>query len=421
MDHDPAGKPRWFYGWAIVTAVFLLLVVTAGLGFYNASVILEAAVDEYDASVSAVSGATALFFGVSGVVGFALARQMERVDLRWFYAVGGVVGAVALTSLRWVESVTGLYAFFALFGVSFSLAGLLPAVTLISRWFATRRSVALSIGTTGLSVGGIVVTPVVARFIEDRSLAGAGPWLGLAWLIGVVPLALLLIRSRPEDLGLEPDGAPRPPEPVPAVGATFAEASSTRFFRLLAGTYALVFLAQVGAIAQLYNLASERVDVGTARAALSTLAFASVVGRLAGGVLVTKVAARDLTAVLILVQGGALALLARAGDRGSILLAAALFGASVGNLLMLQPLLMAEIFGVREFSRIYSFNQLFGTIGVAGGPFLLGALRDLVDYSFAFSFAAGANVVGFALLLLAGPTAAAMATWQRPPTTAPAR
>ncbi len=412
---DHRTEPRFFYGWVVVGTVFVTLGVTAGLGFYNASVILRIAVDDLDASVSAVSGATAVFFGVSGFTGFALSRQMERVDLRWFYLSGGIIGAVALASLRWVDSIVKLYAFFALFGVAFALAGLVPATTLVARWFDRRRSVALSIASTGLSFGGIAITPVAAGFTEDRGLAGAGPWLGLAWLIGVVPIAVLLIRSHPEDMGVEPDGAPAPPEPVPLEGATFEEAATTRFFGFIAATYAVVFLAQVGAMAQLFNLVAERVDSGTAAAALSALAFASVVGRLAGGVIVTRVSTQGLTAALIAVQVVALAMIAFADTRASLLVAAAVLGLSVGNVLMLQPLLLAETFGVKEYSRIYSFNQLVATIGVASGPFVLGVLHDLYDYEIAFLAAAAINLVGLGLLIMAGPIAEAIAVWHPAP------
>lgn len=407
-----ADRPRFFYGWIVVGTVFLTLGVVAGLGFYNASVILRIAVDDLDASVSAVSGATAVFFGISGLTGFALSRQMERVDLRWFYAGGGLIGALALVSLRWVDSVVELYLFFALFGVGFAMAGLVPATTLVARWFDRRRSVALSIASTGLSFGGIAITPLAAGFTEDRGLAGAGPWLGLAWLVGVVPIAVLLIRSQPADKGLEPDGAPAPPEPQPLVGATFEQAATTRFFKFIAATYAVVFLAQVGGMAQLFNLVSERVDTGAAAAALSTLAFSSVVGRLAGGVIVTRVSTQGLTAALIAVQAVALAMLAMAATRVSLIVAAAVFGLSVGNVLMLQPLLLAETFGVKEYSRIYSFNQLVATIGVASGPFVLGVLRDLFDYEIAFLIAGAVNLVGLALLVMAGPMAEAIRVWQ---------
>lgn len=398
---DDAGG-RFFYGWVIVAAVFVMLMVTAGLGFYNASVILVAARTELDASVSAVSFGPTLFFGIAGIAGFALSRLMDRIDLRWFYAVGGVGGAAALYSLRWVDSVLELYVFFAFFGVSFALAGLVPGVTLVARWFNRRRSVALSIASTGLSVGGIAITPLASRIIDERTLSGAGPIMGGVWLLGVVPLALLLIRSNPADKALQPDGAPKPSAPMEVTGWTFAEAKGTRFFRFLSAVYALVFLSQVGALAQMVSLVSERVDRSTGAAALSVVAFASVIGRLAGGVVVTKVPARELTAALILLQALSLSFLAMADTRLTIFAAGAVFGISVGNLLMLQPLLLVEAFGVRHYSQIYSYNSLFATIGVASGPFLLGALRDLVDYQFSFLIAAGTNLIAFGLLVAGG-------------------
>lgn len=413
-----AGEPEptsgIFYGWWVVAAVFITLLVTAGLGFYNASVILVAARTELDASVSAVSFGPTLFFGVAGLTGFLLAGPMDRVDLRWFYAVGGVGGALTLAALRWVDSVPKLYIFFTLFGISFALAGLVPGVTLVARWFNQRRSVALSIASTGLSVGGIALTPLAASIIDDRTLAGAGPLMGAAWFVGIVPLALLLIRSQPGEKGLLPDGAPAPTERVELAGALFEQARTSRFFVYLAAVYALIFLAQVGALAHMVNMVAERVDRPTGAAALSVLALASVIGRLVGGVVVTKLPTREFSGALILAQALALVFLAFADGRISIFASSAFFGLSVGNLLMLQPLLLVEVYGVKHYSQIFSLSQLIATLGVALGPLLLGGLRDLVDYQFSFLVAAATNVGAFALLLLGGTTTAAIANWQSP-------
>lgn len=413
---SPAGDSSIFRGWLVVAGVFITLAIASGLGFYNASVILEAAKVELGASVAAVSGATTVFFAVAGISGFVASPFIDRIDVRWFYLLGGVIGAGALVGLRWVDSTIELYLFFALFGVGFSLAGLVPGTTVVARWFHVRRSVALSIATTGLSVGGIALTPLAARLIDDRALAGAGPWMALAWL-AVIPLAFGLIRSWPADLGLQPDGAPEPPPGVETAalgGATFLQARSSRFFRLLSFTYALVFLAQVGALAHLFNLTTERVDKGAAAAALSTLAFASVAGRLLGGVVVTRVAIKTLTSILIVVQAGALVMIAFASSQVTLVLAAAVFGLSVGNLLMMQPLLLAETFGVREYSRIYSYNQLFATIGVAGGPFVIGFLHDLSDYRTAMIVGSVANLVALAAFVAAGSVTDARAAWSVP-------
>ena len=205
---------RVFYGWWIIAAIFVVLTVTAGLGFYNAAVILRQSKEELGASVSAVSGATALFFAVSGLTGFATSRFMHRVDLRVFYVVGAAIGAGALVGLRWVDSVADLYVFFVVFGVAFAIAGLVPSTTIVARWFDRRRSIALSIASTGLSFGGIAITPFAAGFIEDRGLAEAGPWLGLVWLLGIAPIALF-IRSWPADMGVLAPIDERAPVPAP--------------------------------------------------------------------------------------------------------------------------------------------------------------------------------------------------------------
>lgn len=417
------GQPRVFYGWFVVGAVFFILIVASGLGFYNASVILAAATIELDASVGAVSGATGLFFAVSGLTGFAFSKRLDSADIRWFYLFGGVIGAVALLGLRFVTTVPALYVFFALFGVGFALAGLVPSTTLVTRWFDRRRSVALSIASTGLSMGGIILTPLAAWLIDRRGLAGASPWLALLWVVGIVPIALLVLRSNPSDRGLRPDGrTPNQPDPnqqnqpspqteMPA-GLDFASARKTRFFVALCFAYAVVFFGQVGAIAQLFNMVRERTDVATASTALSVLALTSVVARLVGGAVVIRVPAKPFTAALAVVQAIGLVLLAMANSSSALVISAAVFGISIGNLLMLQPLLLAEGFGVKNYGRIYSFNQLFGTIGVAGGPLALGVLRDLYDYEVAFFVAAGASFAGFVFMVLAGSTKRVQQLWQ---------
>lgn len=426
---NPRSARGFFYGWTVVAAVFIILMVTSGLGFYNAPVILSAGADELDVSVGAVSGATALFFVINGLTGFLLSRQMDTRDLRYFYVFGALIGATALGSLRWVDSIGRFYAFFAVFGVGFALAGLVPSTTLVTRWFSRRRAIALSIASTGLSLGGIAVTPFSTWMIDRRGLGGAGPYLGLVWLIGVVPIGILLVRSRPSDVGLLPDGD-LPDERVPtdpshqgggfdpplddepaAIGATFARARRTRFFVFMCVTYALIFFAQVGGLAHLFNLASERTDKTTATTALSLLALTSVVGRLLGGVIVLRLSAKTLSTTLAFFQVAALVLLANAFRVETIIGSAVLLGISVGNLLMLQPLLLAEAFGVAEYSRIYSFNQLVSTIGVGGGPFVLGLVHDVSDYRAAFLVAAAASLAGFVTFVLAGPTDAPHEIW----------
>jgi MFS family permease len=399
---------RVFLGWDVVAGVFVMLTVTAGLGFYGLPVYLRALTVEQGFSVSAVSGATAVFFLVSGVTGLPVAAWMARHDPRPLVAAGAVGCGVALVLLGRVTQVWQVYAAYVVFGAGFAAASLVPGTTLITRWFDRRRSVALSIGSTGLSFGGVAITPVVAGLVERDGLAAVAPWLGVALVVGVVPLTAWLLRPSPSALGLQPDGDPAPPpdRPVVVAGETAATALRTRFYRCVTGAHLLAMLAQVGGIAHLYNLVAERRGPALAATALSALAVSSLVGRLLGGLVASRTSLRAMAVVLMLVQAGSLAVLAVLDAALPLLVLTVVFGLTVGNLLMLHPLLLAERFGVRDYGRIYSRSQLVATLGVAAGPLFMGALHDVVDgYGIAFVITGAASAVGAVVLTASGSTA----------------
>lgn len=137
----------------MVAAVFVVLTFAAGLGFYNATVYLQALVEEQGFSISAASGATAMFFVVGGLAGIPIARLVERYDPRWVIVSGALIGGLALLLLGRVQELWQLYLVYMVFGLGFAAASFVPGTTLITRWFSGRRALALSVATTGLSMG----------------------------------------------------------------------------------------------------------------------------------------------------------------------------------------------------------------------------------------------------------------------------
>ena len=167
---------------------------------------------------------------------------------------------------------------YAVFALGFSGAGLIPVTTVVTRWYHARRSVALSVASTGLSAGGIVLTPAAKWLIDDRGLAAATPILGVVWLVGILPFALWLVRPDPVAPRLAArrragDGRRRAAAPF---GVPFAEAVRSRFFIGATLAYALVLGAQVGGIQQLVKLVEDRTDASTAAIATTALAGMSV-------------------------------------------------------------------------------------------------------------------------------------------------
>ena len=391
-------------GWVVVGAVFAMLTVAAGLGFYNMTVYLRALVDERGFSVGQVSGATGAFFLVGGIAGIPVASFIARHDVRLTIAAGALLGGGSLALLGRVSQLWQLYGLYAVFALGFSAAGLVPATTVVTRWFAERRSVALSVASTGLSVGGILVTPLSARLIDRHGLDAVAPWLGLVFALGILAIAPF-VRPWPRTHADEPHASEG------MEGAWFRDAVRSRFFVGVTIAYVLLMLAQVGGISHLFNLVSERLDEDRAATAVSVLAFASVVGRLAGGWVVTLTSTRRFTTVLAVAQGGALLLLSQGESTTALLLGTGLFGLTVGNLLLLQSILLAEAFGVLDYPRIYSVSSLVATIGITAGPAVVGIIHDSAGgYTAGLVVLAVASLGGAAALVAGGPVRAAPAT-----------
>lgn len=403
--HTPATHLGRFPGWRVVGAAFTTLSITAGLGFYGLAVYLNAFANERGWEVSSISRATTLFFVVAGFTGLLAARLMTLHDVRRVVVAGAVLAAAALALLGRVEHRWQLYAVYALFAVGFGLCGLVPATTVVTRWFHVKRSTALSISSTGLSVGGLLVTPLAKYLLDEHGLRNVTPLLAVIWLVGIVPVTLLFMLPDPARTGWMPDGEPIDLDVAAAApaGMEWAQARRHRFFLAITAGYVLLMASQVGGIQQLVKLVEERTDKGAATFATAVLAVASVVGRLVGGQVVRKVSMTMVTLVLGIGQGVTLGLLAVLHDRTLLFVAIALFGITVGNVLMLQPLLLAERFGVRDYPRIFSRSSFVTMFGTAGGPLLLGELHDGAGgYKASYLAAAACALVGVAVLASGG-------------------
>ena len=357
-----------------------------------------------------MSGATAVFFISSGVGGVFVARLLRRVDPRPLIVIGSVLAAASLLVLGRATAVWHVYVIYVFFGLGFSFSGMVVTNTVVTRWFHRRRSVAMSYSSTGLSVGGIVLTPLAKLLIGNHGLHNATPWLALLYLVGSIPIPLLLLKPDPRQMGLAPDGDALVdrPDGVAAVapGVDYAEAVRSAVFVAVTLGFLLALMSQVGGIAQLVKVSKERAGSATAGRAVSVLAFCSVIGRLAGGRIVSAVSTRTFSIVSLLVQASGMLAVAFAHGSTALLMSVALFGLGVGNVLLLHPLLLAEIFGVRDYARIYSRSQMFVSLGIASGPLLLGYLRDHAGgYRTSYVFAFAITMVGVAVYAWKGTPA----------------
>jgi MFS family permease len=391
---------RVFYGWYVVGAVLVITTAISGFFFYSLSILLAAFVAERGFPVGLASSATGAFFIAAGIGGLAAGRLVDRFDVRFFVVGGTLLGTLAMASVGTLTSIWQLYAFHVVLGLGHGIAGLVPVTTVMSRGFNAYRSLAFSIGTTGLSLGGILVAPLMALSVTQHGLEATAPWMAIALFLGVVPVTLLVLRPSPQAMGLAPDGLAggRSSAAAPQPSVSSHDALRSGYFYTVSASYFFLLGSQVGGIAHLYRLALTRDGAETAALALAVMAVTSTIGRLIGGALLIKVPARAFALVMMAMQAFGLA-----GAEGRIAIAGgvAVFGLTMGNSLMLHPLLLVERFGAREIGRIYSVSQVLTMGGLAAGPALVGLVYE-ASGGYAVPFLAIAAATLVAIVILAG-------------------
>jgi len=399
------GKKDAFPGWWVVGGCFTVLFFSSALGFYGMSVYLNAFSKELGWKISSLSIATTFFFLVGGITNMLVARLIAKFDVRILIYIGAVVGAGSLYMLGHVSQKWHLFVVYGVFAVAWSCSGLTTATTVVTRWFHTKRAPGIAAASSGLSMGGVVLTPIIKKLIDAKQMSGASPYLALIWFVGMCVPAYLLIRPDPLALNWMPDGQPKPENHISELpGVSLADAVRTKFFWVVTIGYVLVMGSQVGAIQQIVKLVEERTSPGTAALATSVLSGASVVFRLVGGRIIPKFPLAKFMVFIAVMQGAAIILIGQMESTIPLMLAIGLFGAMVGNVLMMQSLLIAQRFGVKDYPRISARSGLVSLTGTAIGPILIGTIRDSSGgYTVPYLVAGCISLIGALIFTTSGP------------------
>ena len=384
------------YCWVIAFSILFIQTVSSGFGFYNMAVYMSFFAKELNLALDMVSISVSLFFVSGGVAGLFVAKLLSRWDVRLIMTLGAFISAVALYLIGYADSLSELYLLFILFGIGNTGVSIVVATFLITQWFPdSNRSIALSISSTGLSLGGVLLTPYTAYLLDRSGVQGTMPFLALLFFVLITPVVFLFIRQAPI-LGQSKSST----EFIDDID--YANAIRTRFFICLTLGYVLIMAAQVGGLTHLYNRFDEIAGISLASTSIQTLTVSSITGRLLGGWLLTRIKIKPFLFLNLLIQICGLALISISETSLLAFLSCVLLGVSVGNLLMLQPLWLAEAFSARIYPRVFALSNLYSVIGVAVGPYLIGLMFVSYDYGFAYAIAAVTSLLAGTIIAGAG-------------------
>ena len=412
---QPADPATSFLGWRMVAAGTGVLIMSSGIGFYGHGAFLDPLRESFQCSKSSISFALTLFFLTSGLGEMIIGRTVDRYGPRLLMVAGSIIFGAGLMLLSRLNSLWQLYILYPIMALGWSCTSVGPINTLISNWFARRRGLALSITMTGLSVGGIIVVPLVSWTIIKWDLGKTLFTLGVSYILAVTPLALFVIKARPSDVDQLPDGGDPPLNPARQVKAPFKnipvnrlwtrlEAARTRAFWAITIAFFLALTGQVAFLVHQVSFLSKYLGVQGASNVVGLTALASIAARLALGAVIDRWDKNLVTIACFSAQGLAVLAMAFFHNKPVLYAGPFVFGLTMGNILMLQSLLVGECFGTLSFGAIFGLARMFTMIGAALGPLLAGYLFDLTgSYRIFFILVAVFSAAASLVILAAKP------------------
>ena len=296
-----------YYGFAMVAVTLLVLVMSAG--FRSApSVMIVPLQDQFGWSRATISSAVSINLVCFGLAAPFAAALHERFGIRRVVIAALAIVAIASLATTRISQPWQLQLLWGVVIGSATGAVSVPLAAMVAqRWFVRRRGLVTGIMTAANATGQLVFLPALALLVRQYGWKAASICVAVVAVLLVMPLAALVMRNRPADVGLPPYGADELEEPVPvqapvrnALGGLALGARSGTFW-LLAFTFFVCGASTNGLIGT--HLIPAAVDQGvpavTAAGYLALIGVFDIVGTTLSGWLTDRYDPRT-PAVLVL-------------------------------------------------------------------------------------------------------------------------
>ena len=402
---EAKSKPKIFYGWKVLGVGFAGAFFASSIGQLFTGAMLPNI--EADTGWSRTSITLAVTFGsiLAGVLSPLVGRLADKHGARPLSTAGLLVVVPALIMLA-----LSSYVHVALFYVAYivgrgvsqnTLAGVVPRTTAVN-WFRRKRGRALGMSNMALPLGGAVLVPIAQVISDGFGWQTAYYVVGAAMLVILLPAFLLVLRRRPEDMGLLPDGDDSPsiptagpaaagPKPAQAEDEEYSwslqQAWKTRSFWLLivavsAGTFGN------GGIGfhQAAYFQDQGIAAATAALAISAYSLSGAFATLLWGFLVEHVSERLLGAFSISIASLLCLFLLTVDTTAEAMIFAVLFGLAARGESSIILMIQAQYFGRGSFGAITGFTAPFQQVSLGLGPIVAAVIYEVAGDSYTPAF-----------------------------------
>ncbi len=418
IPSSAAARLPFFYGWALVGIAFVTMAV--GVNARTAfSLLYPPILNEFGWDRGLTAGVFSFGFLISAVITPFVGRVIDRRGPRLVVEAGIATMGAGLLLATLAHKPWQLYLTLgAMCGGGVNCFTYVTHSTYLPNWFVRRRGLAISIAFSGVGFGSITILPWLQSRIAN------GGWRSGCLMLGILVLALLgplnlLLKRRPQDIGLEPDGA-RSTGAAPADAANIVDHAwaavdwtlgralrTRRFWWLALGYFGSLFAWYAVQVHQTKYLTEIGFSATNAAWALGLVSLVAVPGQIALGHLSDRIGREWVWAIanagfviccfvlMFLADHPTMALL------WVMVIAQGTLGYGLTSVMGPIP---AEIFAGRHAGGIFGMVMLSGILGGAAGPWAAGFLHDLTgSYAPAFWISLVFNVVSAVAIWRAAP------------------
>lgn len=381
---------RIYRGWWVLLGLFLVYGSSNGILMFTLPLFYPDLISEFGWNEAEVTRPAAIFFVAAAVLHPFGGALLDRYSARMLMFVAYGIIVLALGFFPFMNSLGEMIVIYGVFGLSFGLAGLVANMLVLTRWFVRYRGAAVGVLLVGASFGGAVF-PLLVR----QSLVESG-WREAAGLLAVLGAALMMlplifmVRNRPQDVGLNPDGAASAVETsAPGTASTavsgpgLLETLKSPVFYLLTCATATLWFCIVGIFQHQAIYLGQ--DLGVDKAQLpivfSVFFWASITGKAVFGFLSDRLdKIYVMLGSIVNLAIGLLVLRTVSADNPVLIFTyAVIYGIGTGGAFAMIQLVIADNFAGHSYGKILGIFTFVDTMAGSLGALVLGSLRVAMD------------------------------------------
>ena len=347
------------------------------------SVFIDSMIEDTGFSRSTISALYTVSTGVSALMVMMVSRMADRWGARSNLIFVGLAFGEACFGMAFSTGFAAFYLSFAGLRALGQGSLTINSTLMVNQWFVTKRGRAIALMGLGFPLSNAVLPPLARFLIDTIGWREAYGVLGVIVVLLVVPAAVLLVRNRPEDVGLYPDGADEAPLIERALGYDPAAAAKRPLLTSLGFWMLALPLATPGLVvtALIFHQTSIFKENGlsatTAAAVFVVFAIASASTSMVAGFVVDRVGPARLFIVAMVGLLSVCLLALVINSTWMAVLYVVGMGVTGGMQRIVQGVIWAHHYGRDGLGRVQGSAMMVGITGAAIGPLPLALFHDL--------------------------------------------